>query len=611
MSALTASLTTLTPAVATAAGGAESLVADIGFCLIVAGFLSLVFARLKIPSIAAFLVAGVVVGPQLGHIVTNQANIETIAHFGLTLLLFVIGLEIDLGQLLGSGRTIVLSGLLQFPLCIAFGYGATALLQLTGWSALAGPYVPIYVGFTLAASSTLLVVKIMQEKFQMDTVVGRVAIGVLIAQDVWSIVVLALQPNFAKPELGVVGFTFLGIGIVTAVAVLLAKHALPVAFRWIAKTPELMLVVAVGWCFAIGAFGSHLGDILALVGLHVPMSVSAEMGALIAGASIASLPFTHHVVAKVAVVKDFFITLFFVALGMGIPKPDGADVLLFALVLSLLVLLSRLVVFFPLFYFTGLDRRNAFVGATQLAQISEFCLVIGYLGLGYGHITAATSSTIIFAFVVTALATPFLYEGADRLHDAFGPLLERLGFRTPAVSVGGDDRGHAPAVVLLGFHRVASSLLWELKKQRAEALKEVLVVDFNVALHPAIAATGAHVTYGDISNYEMLAHLGVDQAKVIVCTIPDDVLKGTTNLELTQVLRQLNPKAKLIVNAVSFTDVDEMYAAGADYVFLARAETARNVMPAVAAALAGTLGEHRKREEAALGTPATRAEVLP
>jgi len=611
MSALPASLATLPPALATAGAGTESLVADIGFCLIVAGFLSLVFARLKIPSIAAFLLAGVIVGPQLGHIVTNQANIETIAHFGLTLLLFVIGLEIDLGQLLGSGKTIVLSGLLQFPLCIAFGYGATVLLQLTGWSVVAGPYVPIYVGFALAASSTLLVVKLMQERFQMDTVVGRVAVGLLIAQDVWAIVVLAVQPNFANPQLGVVGSTFLGIGIVTAVAVLLAKHALPVAFRWIAKSPELMLVAAVGWCFAIGALGAHLGDILALAGVHVTMSVSAEMGALIAGASIASLPFTHHVVAKVAVVKDFFITLFFVALGMGIPRPDGAGVLLLALVLSLLVLLSRLVVFFPLFYFTGLDRRNAFVGATQLAQISEFCLVIAFLGLGYGHITAATSSTIIFAFVVTALATPFLYQGADALHDAFSPLLRRLGFRTPAARAGGDDGGHAPAVVLLGFHRVASSLLWEIKAQRSDLLKDILVVDFNVALHPAIAATGARVTYGDISNYEMLAHLGVDRARVVVCTIPDDVLVGVTNLELTQVLRTLNPKAKLIVNAVTFADAAKMYAAGADYVFLTRAEAAHTVNHAVAAALAGTLEEHRRREEAVLGAPATRAEVLP
>jgi Kef-type K+ transport system membrane component KefB len=599
------------PALATAAGGEASVVTDIGFCLIVAGFLSLVFARLKIPSIAAFLVAGVILGPQLGHVVTNQANIETIAHLGLTLLLFVIGLEIDVGQLLGSGKTIVLSGILQFPLTVAFGYGATALLQLTGWAPLAGPYLPIYVGFTLASSSTLLVVKLMQEKFQMDTVVGRVAIGVLIAQDVWSIVVLALQPNFAKPELGVVGLTFLGIAIVTVVAVTVAKYALPVAFRWIAKSPELMLVAAVAWCFGVGALGANLGAILSVTGLHVQMAVSTEMGALIAGASIASLPFTHHVVGKVAVVKDFFITLFFVALGMGIPRPESADVLLLAAAITLLMLASRLVVFFPLFYFTGLDRRGAFVAATRLGQISEFCLVIGYLGFGYGHISLATGSAIIFAFVIAALATPFLYDQADRLHDALGPFLERLGLRAP--TSGGDAAAgeSAPALVLLGFHRVASSLLWEIQKRRPDLLKDVLVVDFNVALHEDIAATGARVTYGDISDFETLQHLGVDQAKAIVCTIPDDVLKGTTNVKLTEGLRALNPKARLVVNAIDFASVQEMYDAGADFVYLSRVETALGVLPAVEAALAGTLAEHRKRDEATHGRLAGRAEVLP
>jgi Kef-type K+ transport system membrane component KefB len=605
------STVTLPAALAVAGGGAESLVTDIGFCLIVAGFLSLVFARLKIPSIAAFLVAGVILGPQLGHIVTNKENIEIIAHLGLTLLLFVIGLEIDLGKLLGSGKTIVLSGLLQFPLSVAFGYAATVLLQLTGWAPLAGRYLPIYVGFTLASSSTLLVVKLMQERFQMDTVVGRVAVGVLIAQDVWSIVVLAMQPNFAKPELAVVGLTFLGIGIVTAIAVVVAKYLLPIAFRWIAKSPELMLVAAVGWCFGVGALGANLGALLSLAGVHVTMQVSTEMGALIAGASIASLPFTHHVVAKVAVVKDFFITLFFVALGMGIPRPDSVDVVLLAVVITLLMLASRYVVFFPLFYLTGLDRRGAFVSATRLAQISEFCLVIGYLGYGYGHIGLPTGSAIIFAFVIAALATPFLYEQADRLHDALGPLLERLGFRTPA-SGGESESGEGiPALVLLGFHRVASSLLWEIQKHRPDLLKDVLVVDFNVALHNNIAATGARVTYGDISNFEMLQELGVDRAQAIVCTIPDDVLKGTTNLKLTEGLRALNPKARLVVNAIEFASVQGMYDAGADYVYLSRVETARSVLPAVEAALAGTLAEHRKRDETAPGRFAVRSEVLP
>ncbi len=601
------SAVTVSPAIAAAGGGAESLVTDIGFCLIVAGFLSLLFARLKIPSIAAFLAAGVILGPELGHIVTNKGNIEIIAHLGLTLLLFVIGLGIDLGKLLGSGKTIVLSGLLQFPLSVAFGYAATALLQLTGWAPLAGSYLPIYVGFTLASSSTLLVVKLMQERFQMDTVVGRVAVGVLIAQDVWSIVVLAMQPNFAKPELGVVGLTFLGIGIVTAIAVALAKYVLPVAFRWIAKSPELMLVAAVGWCFGIGALGANLGAIISLAGVQVSMQVSSEMGALIAGASIASLPFTHHVVAKVAVVKDFFITLFFVALGMGIPRPDSVAVMALALVIVLLMLASRYLVFFPLLYLTGLDRRGAFVGSTRLAQISEFCLVIGYLGYRYGHIGVATGSAIIFAFVIAALATPFLYEQADRLHDALAPVLQQLGFRAPAAGGEPATGETAPALVLLGFHRVASSLLWEVQQRRPDLLKDVLVVDFNVALHESIAATGARVTYGDISNFEMLQELGVDRAQAIVCTIPDDVLKGTTNLRLTEGLRQLNPQARLIVNAIEFAGVKAMYDAGADYVFLARAETARNVLPALEAALGGTLADFRHRQEATLG----RAEVLP
>ena len=596
---------------AAAAGGADSLVTDIGFCLIVAGLLSLVFARLRIPSIAAFLVAGVVAGPQLGHLVTNQANIETIAHFGLVLLLFVIGLEIDVGALLASGKTIVVSGLLQFPLTVGFGWAAALLLQASGWAALAGTYVPIYVGFTLASSSTLLVVKLMQERFQLDTVVGRVAIGLLIAQDVWSIVVLALQPNFSKPELAVVGFTFLGIATVGAIAVLLARHVLPVTFRWIAKSPELMLVAAVGWCFAIGTLGSHLGPILALVGLHAPIEVSMEMGALIAGASIASLPYTHHVVAKVAVVKDFFITLFFVALGMGIPRPESADVVLLALVLSFLVLASRWVVFFPLFYFTGLDRRSAFVGATRLLPVSEFCLVIGYLGLGYGHISSATASAIIFAFVITALASPFLYVQADRLHDALGPLLRRLGFRTPELNGDAGKVGETPGLVMLGFHRVASSLLWELQKQRPDLLRDTLVIDFNVGLHAAIAATGARVTYGDISNFEMLQELGVDRARAIVCTVPDDVLKGTTNLKLTEGLRQLNPKARLIVNAIDLASARAMYASGADFVFLSRVETARNLLPAVEAALTDVLTDHRQRAEVADGLLDGRVEVLP
>lgn len=591
-----------------------SLVRDIGLALFVAGALSVLFTRFRVPSIAAFLAAGILAGPEFGQLVTHKGNIETISHLGLVLLLFLIGLEINFRKILASGRTLLLTGLLQFPLTVAFGSGIAWLVQRTGWTALSGPYVPLYVGLTAAASSTLLVVKVFQERFQFDTVVGRMALGILIFQDLWAMVVLAAQPNFENPDLRPVAMTFLGIGILAVVAGVLARWILPMAFKWIAKVPELLLVAALGWCFGIALLGASLGQLLELVGIHAPIQVSQEMGALIAGASIASLPYAGEVNAKVGSVRDFFVTLFFVGLGMGIPRPDGLDVILLALLMTALAVVSRLLIFKPLLYWTGFDRRGALVTATKLLPISEFCLVIAYLGQGHHHLDGKTVGAVIFAFVITAIAYPFLFEAGDWLHDRLGPFLTAIGFKPPTSGGGPRQAGSHESwdLALLGFHRIASSLLYELQVHDRELLGKTLVVDFNVALHPEIERRGATAHYGDISNPETLRHAGVDRAKIVACTIPDDVLKGTTNLQLAQVLRQLNPHAVIIVNAVQISDVKAMYEAGADYVFLSRFDSARNLLPALDAAITGSIKDYRAAQlERLVPASGERLEVLP
>ncbi len=575
------------PLAAASAGAADSLVRDIGFSLIISGILCVVFTRLRIPSIAAFLAAGLVIGPQLGAVVTDRENIETIAGLGLTLMLFVIGLEMNVKKLLASGRTLILTGLLQFPLCVAFGWIVMYAAGLTGWGPAGGAYVPLYAGFAIACSSTLILVNILQRKFQMDTVSGRLSLAVLIFQDIWSIVVLAVQANFENPDFMPVACAFAGMAVVASSSYLVARFALPVAFRWIAKSPELMLVAALGWCFAVGAFGSNLGALLELAGIRIPIGISMEMGALIAGVSIASLPYSHEVVSKVGVVRDFFITLFFVGLGMVIPVPDSWSVLLFTLFLVALTLAARILVFFPLMYFTGLDRRNSFVSSVRLAPISEFCLVLAYFGVEYGHVDSAFVGSLIFAFVITALATPLLFAVADPLHDRLGGLLSRIGFRLPPAS-GSKTLEEGPgAVVILGFHRTASSLLSEMKERRPELLKDVLVIDFNVEIHAEIEALGAKVKYGDISNKDALMQLGADRAKVLVSTIPDEILKGTTNLELTRDLRRMNPKAVIIATALGGESAAEIMEAGANWVVLPRVETARRILPVLDAAFSG------------------------
>ena len=593
---LAAMLAALLPGSAWAAGGEmPSLVHDIGISLLTAGLLALIFNRFRIPSIAAFLVAGIIVGPQGLEQVTDPDNIDTIAQLGFIFLLFLIGLEIDFKKIFGSGKAVTVSGFLQYPLTIAFGFVAVKLLVMLGVGGeLLGDSVhgPLYLGVVIAGSSTLLVVKLFQENFELDTQPGRLALGMLVFQDIWVIIVILIQPNLLNPEVMPILMSFAGIILLSIFAVMLSQMVFEVCFEWIAKTPELTLTAALAWCFTVVFFGQSIDVVFELTtGVNPHMNVGSGMAALIAGACIANLPSSTEVITKVSIVKDFFITLFFVALGISIPAPDGWDVVVVAVVLAVLAILARLLIFFPLFYFTGVDQRNAMVSSIRLAQISEFGLVICFLGAQLGHISAELSSAVIFAFVITALATPPLYKSAYAIHRAMQPALVKLGFRLPADR--GDEGGKRYRLVLLGFHRDASSLLANLAENDPELLRDTLVVDFNVAIHDRIRALGASVKYGDLSNSETLHHIGLGQAQVIVCTIPDDLLRGIDNEALVRTVREMNEDGVIIANSISFDEIQKVYDAGADYVYMARLESALALGEAIHEALASRIEVYR------------------
>jgi Kef-type K+ transport system membrane component KefB len=469
-----------------AAGGEmPSLVHDIGISLLTAGVLAILFTKLKIPSIAAFLIAGILIGPIGLKQVTDPVNIDTIAQLGFILLLFLIGLEIDFKKILNSGKAIIVSGLLQYPLTILFGIAAVKLmiwLGIGGSLLASSEYAAIYIGVIIAGSSTLLVVKLFQEHFELDTEPGRLALGMLIFQDIWVIVAILIQPNIQNPEIGPIMLSFLGIAILSVFVAVTSKTLVSGAFHWIAKTPELTLMAALAWCFVVVFVGINLDTFTdKLFGINLHMAVGSGMGALIAGAGIANLPHSTEIITKVSTVKDFFITLFFVALGVSIPAPESMDVIILAVAIAAVAILARQFVFFPLFYFSSVDQRNAQVSSIRLAQISEFGLVIAFLGVKFGHMSPALASAVIFAFVITALTTPLLYNKAYDIHGWIRPLLEKIGFKAPPeLKV---ESGTQYKLALLGFFREASSLLHNLERDNPELLKQTLVVDFNVALH--------------------------------------------------------------------------------------------------------------------------------
>jgi voltage-gated potassium channel Kch len=307
-------------------------------------------------------------------------------------------------------------------------------------------------------------------------------------------------------------------------------------------------------------------------------------------------------------VKDFFITLFFVALGVSIPAPESMDVVILAVVLAFVAILARQFVFFPLFYWSGVDQRNAQVTSIRLAQISEFGLVIAFLGVQFGHLSPSLTSSVIFAFVITALATPLLYGKAYEVHGWIRPLLERLGFKAPPELTA--DTKSQYKLALLGFHRDASSLLYNLEQSDLELLHETLVIDFNVALHRDISERGAEVKYGDLANPETLHHLGLSQARVIVCTIPDDLLRGIDNRSLVHVVREISPHAVIIANAINIDEVQAVYAAGADYVYLSRLEAAHTLERAINEALEDRIEVFRNERRARNHYSEDRKEVL-
>ena len=609
LTGLAIAVTASTPAFASE-GAMPALVHDIGVGLLLSGVLAILFARLHLPAIAGYIVAGVVAGPLALGLVTDPDNINTIAQLGFVLLLFVIGLEMDVGKIIGSGRAILLTGALSYPLIAVFGFIVAQGLLLIGFGSIIGHGLgALYVGVVIAASSTLLVVKLFQEAFELDTVPGRVALGLLVIEDLWSIVVIILQPSLHEPHVLPILASFVGIGLLAAIAVVVSRTIIPIGFRWIAKVPEIILVGAICWCFAIVFLGASFDPITeALFGVQFHLSVGSGMGALIAGATIASLPYATEIVTKVGVVKDFFVTLFFVGLGLGIPEPSGPGVLLLAVAIAIAAIAARQLLLFPLLYFNGLDQRNAEVTAVRVAQISEFSLVIAFLGTDLGHLSKDLSSAIIFAFVLTAIATTPLYRSAYKIHGLLAPALRAIGFKDPPDTAAEEEAQIRLAI--LGFHRVASSLLFDIARRDPDLARKTLVVDFNVALHDRIREVGARVKYGDLANPETLHHAGVDKAAVVVLTVPDDLLRGTDNRKLVENVRRSNPQAIIIANAVTFPDCQAIYEAGANYVFLARLDTARELGRAIGDALNGNLAPYRTAREAEDGKPATRQEIL-
>jgi len=247
-----------------------------------------------------------------------------------------------------------------------------------------------------------------------------------------------------------------------------------------------------------------------------------------------------------------------------------------------------------------LGHRASLLPAVNLCQVSEFSLVIVALGVKARDVHSLTQGVLAYAFAFLAVVSSYSIVRNEGILRRFGPLLRKLGAHDlrpvagPADEAQEDKRGRP--IQILGFFWTASSLAEEFARHAPDLLKEISVIDFNPHVNEELRRRGIPVTYGDISQRDTLLHAGVDRASIILCTIPNGLLKNTTNLRLVQQLRGINPKATIIAHAELFEEISRLYAAGADFVSVPRLIEAQELYEVVRAAKVNRL-EVKRREQ--------------
>jgi Kef-type K+ transport system membrane component KefB len=528
-----------------------TLLRDIALGIVFAAILGHVARLIRQPLLLGYIAGGVALSPQMGlGLVTSPENIDLIAEIGLILLLFIIGLEIDVRELRRLGGSMLGLGVGQFVICSLLGI---PFFWWLGYRVEGGHFDLVYLAIVISLSSTLIVVKLLREKFELKILSGRLTLGVLVVQDIWAILFMAVQPSLDDPGVLRIAGSIVGGAVLVGVAFLGSRFVLAPLLEVSASRPELVLISSVAWCFGISAVAHQLG-------------LSREMGALIAGVSISAFPYGSDVISKVTGVRDFFVTLFFVALGMKVPIPTG-EVLGQALLIVVFVFVSRLVAVVPTVALLGDGLYAGVVASLNLAQISEFSLVILTLGAGYGHVSAHAGAVVLTAMILTSLISPYVIGWNDRIARVLLRPFERWRGATSGGGPGG--LGRAPLeIVLLGHFRIAQAVLDLVEDQAPELKNRITLVDYDANRAHAVMARGFRWEYGDLANPDALEHIGIEDARMVVTTISDTFLRGISTRRLVTNLRRMAPHAVIVMTGEEKTDAHDLLEAGADHVLI-------------------------------------------
>jgi Kef-type K+ transport system membrane component KefB len=540
-----------------------SIFHEIAALLLLTAIIGALAAGLRQPLIVAFIAVGIMSGPAGFNWLHSTGEVDLLAKIGITLLLFMVGLKLDLHLIRSMGRVALATGLGQVLFTSIVGYGLSIALGLK-------PLPALYVAVALTFSSTIIIVKLLSDKGEIDSLHGRIAIGFLIVQD---IVVVLVMIGLSALGTGVDGDSlahemlmvlFKGAALLAGMGILM-QYGLPQLLYHLARTPELMMLFAIAWGVSLAALSELLG-------------FSKEVGGFLAGISLASTPYREAIGSRLVSIRDFLLLFFFLSLGAQLDMGHLGLQVWPALVLSLFVLIGNPLIVIIIMGLMGYRARTGFLSGLTVAQISEFSLILGALGVNLGHIDDPVMGLITLVGLITIGLSTYLILYSHPLYERLGTWLQVFERKTPHREQEEDATSGAalhPDVILCGLGRYGSRM--------AEGLRQkglvVLGVDFDPEVVALWHAQGWPALYGDAADPNLPASLPLDKTQWVVSTIP----ATSTNIALLHALRTHGYAKRLALAAYRVREAEELKQAGVDVVLIPFAHAAERAVELLSA----------------------------
>jgi len=481
----------------------QSSFVEIAALLVLAAAIGFLGVLLRQPLIVSFLAVGLIAGPSLLDIVHSEEQIELLSELGIAILLFLVGIKLDVKLIRSIGGVSILTGLGQVVFTSLIGYFLGLAIGLDHITSL-------FVAIALTFSSTIIIVKLLSDKREIDSLHGQIALGFLIVQDL--VVVMAM---IALAAIGIgtghgdangasiMQVALSGLALLAFVVVFVRYIANPLTEQ-LAKAPELLVIYAIAQATLFAAIGDQVG-------------LGKEVGGLLAGVSLASTPYRESIAARLAPLRDFLLLFFFIALGASLDLSLLSAHIPGAIIFSAFVLIGNPLIVLAIMGAMGYRKRTGFLAGLTVAQISEFSLIFVAMGISLGHVQQDVLGLVTLVGIVTIAASTYMITYSHRLYALFEPLLgvfERAN--TPREQPAEYQAGDYYQVVILGLGRLGTAIATRLSDKGIK----VLGLDFNPSIIKRCRALGLDTEYGDVTDAEFVAELPLGRAQWIVFTIP-------------------------------------------------------------------------------------------